>query len=261
MTISARCGVRLVAVPLASFTLVAGGLSTTAVAGSTTNVANSSSGELASLPSGELASIMTEGCAYAAEALVEAVHNAFVTPNATNIAAVAYAAAKAILECKSPNEPPPGPGEPGGPPYDQEKPPPRQTPRFVPTAPQNGPDHPCEASFGIFVPLIPSMDPSVPVTLRMDWGDGTTSDYVAAQGATMTAGHNFYYSSTPWPRLYAGANGEPLADGDPEGDGSDFYITTATVLETGATSELGVVEHVGPFYDNASVGGGVYTTN
>ncbi len=252
MTISARCGVRLVAVPLASFTLVAGGLSTTAVAGST-NVANFSSGELASLPSGD--------CVDAVIGFGTAVHDFAVNPSTANGLAVAYASAKVVAYCKPPNEPPPGPGEPGGPPYDQEKPPPRQTPRFVPTPPQSGPDHPCEASVGIFVPLIPSMDPSVPVTVRMDWGDGTTTDYVAAQGATMTAGHNFYYSSTPWPRLYAGANGEPLADGDPEGDGSDFYITTATVLETGATSEMGVVEHVGPFYDNAGFGGGVYTTS
>lgn len=87
-----------------------------------------------------------------------------------------------------------------------------------------------------------SSDPSS-ATIRLDWGDRTSTTQTLAWGSTVTLSHNYYYSSSPYPRSNPGVG----SDGDPDQDGSDIYAVQATVLETGARSAYGVIEHVGPF--------------
>ncbi len=72
---------------------------------------------------------------------------------------------------------------------------------------------------------------------------GFSTTQTLAWGTTVTLGHNYYFSSSPYPRSNPGQG----SDGDPEGDGSDVYVVQATVLETGARSGYGVIEHLGPF--------------
>ncbi len=192
------------------------------------------------------------------------------SPTAAHKATAAAAIARAVYVCwkayKDGGPPPPS----GEPPSDN---PPNTTPPQIdppgeePTPPEDGSGgHPCEAtvivSYGTSAaaPLSRtsagtalSGDPSV-ATISLDWGDGSSTTQTVAWGSSMTVTHNYYYSTSPYPRLAPGQG----SDGDPDWDGSDEFALQATVLETGARSGYGFVEHVGPFWDNGGGGGGVW---
>lgn len=149
------------------------------------------------------------------------------------------------------DRPPPS----GEPPSDN---PPNTTPPKIdppgeePTPPEDGSGgHPCEATVSVSYGTSAaaalsrtsagtalSADPSV-ATISLDWGDGTSTTQTVAWGSAMTVTHNYYYSTSPYPRLAPGQG----SDGDPQGDGSDEYPLQATVLETGARSFRSVVPH------------------
>ncbi len=192
-----------------------------------------------------------------------AIAAAIAAQNPTAASKAAAAAARAIYVCwkgyQDGGSPPPS----GEPPSDN---PPNTTPPKIdppgeePTPPEDGSGgHPCEATVSVSYGTSAaaalsrtsagtalSADPSV-ATISLDWGDGTSTTQTVAWGSAMTVTHNYYYSTSPYPRLAPGQG----SDGDPQGDGSDEYPLQATVLETGARSGYGFVEHVGPFWNNA----------
>lgn len=202
----------------------------------------------AGLPGGGLSTRPEEaqasaaGCAAALATLAITVNHARQNPSAENLAAVTAAGINATIACK-PERPPPLP-----PPPDDN--PPGTTPPVVsPPADRTPPESEAGAcvaaeslSYGTSAGAPLGGDPSL-ATIRLDWGDGSSTTQTLAWGTTVTLSHNYYYSSSPYPRSNPGEG----SDGDPNGDGSDVYVLQATVLETGARSGYGVIEHVGPF--------------
>jgi hypothetical protein len=175
-------------------------------------------------------------------------------PTGENILDAALKAYAAIKICYKNDFPrlPPAPRDPpeGNPPG---KTPPRITPGPQRTPPQNEP-HNCRAQlvvgYGVNdgdVSAQTAEDPST-ATVRVDWGDGTSTTQALAWGSSVTLYHNYFYSDSPWGRQAPGEG----SDGDPDGDGSEIYVVQATVLETGAKSGYGFVDHIGPFRDDTT---------
>ena len=202
----------------------------------------------AGLPGGGLSTRPEEaqasaaGCAAALATLAITVNHARQNPSAENLAAVTAAGINATIACK--------PEPPQSPPPPDNNPPGTTPPAVAPAAEAT----PAEAGAGACVGAVSmsygtsgtaalSGDPSV-ATIRLDWGDGSSTTQTLAWGTTVTLSHNYYYSSSPYPRSNPGEG----SDGDPNGDGSDVYVLQATVLETGARSGYGVIEHLGPFF-------------
>jgi len=193
-------------------------------------------------------------CAAAVAAAGIAAGAAAQNPTALNKAAAATAAANAIRVCWKGYKGGGPPPRSDGPPSDN---PPNTTPPKIdppgeePTPPEDGSGgHPCEATVSVSYgvgddgqPLPPAPNDPPVATTSLAWGDGTSTTQTVAWGSAMTVTHNYYYSTSPYPRLAPGQGW----DDDPQGDGSDEYPLQATVLETGARSGYGFVEHVGPF--------------
>lgn len=202
------------------------------------------------------------GCAAALISFADAVEHARRDPSGGSAAQVTARGLAAVAACKrEPSQPPPPlPPDPTTPAESPAPIPPEISPGTQVTPPESGGGG-CAASasvsYGVSGVSVSGVsggvsrtsassaagsDPSS-ATVRLDWGDGTSTTQTLAWGSTVTLSHNYYYSSSPYPRSTPGVG----SDGDPDGDGSDIFAIQATVLETGARSGYGVVEHVGPF--------------
>jgi hypothetical protein len=191
--------------------------------------------------------------------LVLAIKEHAENPTAENAAKVAIAAAGVVKACKAVGGSPPDDDDEDSdppPPYDhspsspdwawpQRGPVPVLTPAAQMTEIQSSPGAHCNAVIQVSVPYSTSTQ-----AVYVDWGDGQIGQVLVAPGEIVTLSHNYFYSTSPFPRLYADPNTRPLGDGDPEGDGSIFHIVQAHVSGTAGrvSSGYGVVEHLGPFY-------------
>ncbi len=223
-----------------------------------------SGGALSTGPERAQAAI-SDDCAAATRLAGIAAVTAAQSPTAAHKAFAAATIAKAVYVCWKGYKgggPPPRSGEPPSDNPPNTTPPKIDPPGEKPTAPEDGSGgHPCEAtvsvSYGVDAggqPLPPAPNDPPVATISLDWGDGTSAAQTVAWGSAMTVTHNYYYSTSPYPRLPPGQG----SDGDPDRDGSDEFALQATVLETGARSGYGFVEHVGPFGNNGrGVWGGV----
>lgn len=167
-------------------------------------------------------------------------------PNPDTIRAAAEAVALAAIACQKPppsTDPPPSDGSGGEP---DSGPDDLRRPRIK--GPGNRTDgRRCSisllVSYGEPGTPVPTFTPSV-ATIRLNWDDGSTTTRTVEWGTTATFDHNFFWTLSPYGRLYLGADDW---DGDPEGDGAEVHLVQATVLETGLQSDYSLVDHVGAF--------------